>query len=74
MEEIAIFRIFSSFPLLGLLIPDLSSLFIFPVRQISITHLYVESFLLLTVIICTVGIWYHQKQERNNNMQVTAGT
>ncbi|NHA04072.1 hypothetical protein G7092_09705 [Mucilaginibacter sp. HC2] len=74
MEEIAIFRIFSSFPLLGLLIPDVSSLFIFPVRQISVTHLYVEGFLLLTVIICTIGIWYHQKQERGNNMQVTAGT
>jgi hypothetical protein len=74
MEEIAIFRIFSSFPLLGLLIPDLSSLFIFPVKQISSTHLYVEGFLLLTVAICTIGIWYHQRQERSSNVQIPAGT
>jgi hypothetical protein len=71
MEEIVIFRIFSSFPLLGLLLPDISSLFIFPTKPISPTHLYVEGFLLLTVVICTVGIWYHQKQERNN-IQITA--
>jgi hypothetical protein len=74
MEKLATFRIFSSFPLFGLLLPDLSSLFIYPARGISPTHIYVESFLLLGVIICTAGIWYHQRHSRTNNVQVTAGS
>jgi hypothetical protein len=73
MEELAIFRIFSSFPLFGLLLPDLSSFFIYPARGIPLAHIYVEGFLLLSVIICTAGIWYNQRQKRGNNMQVTAG-
>lgn len=62
MEELAIFRIFSSFPLFGLLLPDLASAFMNPLKGIPAGHLYIESFLLLSVVICTAGIWYHDRQ------------
>jgi hypothetical protein len=74
MEELAIFRIFSSFPLFGLLLPDLSSFFIYPERGISLTHIYVESFLLLSVIICTAGIWHYKKSSRGSSVPITAGS
>ncbi|WP_183560952.1 hypothetical protein [Mucilaginibacter sp. SP1R1] len=71
MEELAIFRIFSSFPLFGLLLPEISSLLITPGKGIAPDHIYVEGFLLLSVIICTAGIRYHQKQERIVNLEIT---
>jgi hypothetical protein len=75
MEELAIFRIFSSFPLFGLLLPDLSSAFIYPFKGIPEAHMYVEGFLLLSVIICTAGIWYHEKQQmRTPKIQITGGS
>jgi hypothetical protein len=72
MEELAIFRIFSSFPLFGLLLPDISSLFIYPAKSISPTHIYIESFLLVAVIICSVGIWYQQKQDKSTTITITS--
>ncbi|MEN0053656.1 MAG: hypothetical protein AAGC65_08300 [Mucilaginibacter sp.] len=75
MEELVIFRIFASFPLFGLLLPDISSLFIYPAKSISATHLYIEGFLLVAVSICTGGIWYHQKQGKSSNSSIQmAGT
>ena len=74
MEELVIFRIFASFPLFGLLLPDISSLFIYPAKSISPTHVYIECFLLVAVAICTGGIWYHQKQEKSSNSIQMAGT
>ncbi|WPU96526.1 hypothetical protein SNE25_13460 [Mucilaginibacter sabulilitoris] len=75
MEELAIFRIFSSFPLFGLLLPDLSSLFIYPPRGISGAHIYVEGFLLLGVVICTAGIWRSQRKIKStNSIQITHGS
>jgi hypothetical protein len=69
MEELTIFRIFASFPLFGLLLPDLSSFFMYPDRGIPKGNIYVESFLLLSIIICSVGIWYGQKQDKTNDVK-----
>jgi hypothetical protein len=73
MEELAIFRIFSSFPLFGILLPDLSSLFMSPIKGIPEAHIYVEGFLLLSVIICTAGIWYHERQMKMHDVHVIGG-
>jgi hypothetical protein len=73
MEELAIFRIFASFPLFGLLLPDLSTFFMYPDRGIPKGNIYVESFLLLSIIICSAGIWYSQKQDKSNNVKSNSG-
>jgi hypothetical protein len=71
MEELAIFRIFASFPLVGLLLPDLSSMFMSPRRGIPFSHLYIEFFLLVGVFICTAGIWHGQRQQKTNYIKMT---
>jgi hypothetical protein len=71
MEELYIFRIFAAFPLFGLLLPDLSSLLVSPGRGIPFTHIYIEFFLLLSTLICTGGIWYGQRQQKDNNTKAT---
>lgn len=68
MEELKIFRIFAGFPLLGLLLPDLSSMFVSTSQGIPFIHIYIEFFLLLSIAICTIGIWYNQKQQKVNNI------
>ena len=61
MEELAIFRIFACFPLAGLVLPDISSLLVQASRHnIPYAHIYIEAFLLLSIAICTAGIWYAQ--------------
>ncbi|GAA3994491.1 hypothetical protein [Mucilaginibacter dorajii] len=70
MEELLIFRIFAAFPLFGLLLPDLSLLLVSPHRQIPDDHIYIEFFLLLSEFICTVGLWYAQKQQKNSSGNV----
>jgi len=74
MEELVIFRIFSSFPLFGLLLPDVSTLLIYSAKSISPTHIYIECFLFIAIAICTGGIWYLQKQEKNHAGIQMAGT
>lgn len=64
MEELGIFRIFAGFPLFGLLLPDLSSLFIAPGKGIPFDHIYIEFFMLLCIFICTAGIRYNKKQQK----------
>ncbi|MDN3582738.1 hypothetical protein [Mucilaginibacter flavus] len=70
MEELLIFRIFAAFPLFGLLLPDLSSLLVAPYRQIPFTHIYIELFLMLSILICTAGIWYGQRQQKDDSNNV----
>ncbi|WP_143014200.1 hypothetical protein [Mucilaginibacter pineti] len=63
MEELAIFRIFAYFPLAGLLLPDISSLLVQSSVYIPYSHIYIEAFLLLSIAICTAGIWYAESMQ-----------
>lgn len=64
MEDIIKFRIFLSFPLLGLLIPDLG-LFLTGSSasdSIPVTHLIIAATLLICIAVLTVGIMLHTRK------------
>ncbi|MBE9584214.1 hypothetical protein IM792_07120 [Mucilaginibacter sp. JRF] len=64
MEDIIKFRIFLSFPLLGLLIPDLGLYLTGSSASISmpITHLIIVTTLLICIAVLTVGISVYKKK------------
>ncbi|MET3498537.1 hypothetical protein ABIC45_000128 [Mucilaginibacter rubeus] len=61
MEKLAILRMFAGFPLLGLLLPDISTFIVGRFQDISPFHIYIECFLFLFIIACTLGIAYIRK-------------
>jgi hypothetical protein len=64
MEDIIKFRIFLSFPLLGLLMPDLGLYLTGSTASISmpITHLIIITTLLICIAVLTVGISLYKKK------------
>ena len=74
MEDIINFRIFLSFPLIGLLIPDIG-LFLTgaPISALPVTHVIVSSTLLICIIVLSIGgsLMYKKKRgispDKNNN-------
>ena len=63
MEDIIKFRIFLSFPLFGLLIPDLG-LFLTgaSASAMPVTHLIIAATLLICIVILSVGITYYKRK------------
>ncbi|HEX8023234.1 hypothetical protein [Mucilaginibacter sp.] len=61
MEKLAILRMFAGFPLVGLLLPDISTFIVGRFKDISPFHIYIECFLLLFIIVCTLAIAYIRK-------------
>ncbi|MCC8409774.1 hypothetical protein LJ707_12615 [Mucilaginibacter sp. UR6-1] len=64
MEDIIKFRIFLTFPLLGLLIPDLG-LFLTgssALAALPVTHRIIASTLLICIAVLTVGISLYKKK------------
>ncbi|QTE37565.1 hypothetical protein J3L18_00415 [Mucilaginibacter gossypii] len=61
MEKLAILRMFAGFPLFGLLLPDISTFIVGRFQDISPFHIYIECFLFLFIIACTLGIGYIRK-------------
>jgi len=62
MDNLIIFRLFLSFPLIGLLIPDLGSLLANTKNYIPAEHLITEITLLISVMVCSAGIAYFKRK------------
>ncbi|WP_413668890.1 hypothetical protein ACEN9X_02420 [Mucilaginibacter sp. Mucisp86] len=70
MEKLAILRMFAGFPLFGLLLPDVSTFIVGRFKDISPFHIYIECFLLLFIIACTLGIAYKRKFDNTPDSQL----
>jgi len=63
MEDLIKFRIFLTFPLIGLLIPDTGLLLSDAKHHIlSANHTIIELTLLTSIIICSIGIHYLKRK------------
>ena len=62
MEDLIIFRMFLTFPFIGLLIPDSGILLFKTDGKMPVTHIIIEVSLLLSIIICSVGINYYKRK------------
>lgn len=58
MEDLTIFRIFLTFPLIGLLIPDSGLLMLDFKHRVPASHIIIELTLLTSILICSAGIAY----------------
>lgn len=68
MEDLIIFRIFLTFPLIGLLIPDTGLLLSDAKHHISVNHTIIEITLLTSIIICSIGISYFKRKINNDSL------
>ena len=68
MEDLIIFRIFLTFPLIGLLIPDTGLLLSDAKHRISVNHTIIEITLLTSIIICSIGISYFKRKINNDSL------
>jgi hypothetical protein len=62
MEELIIFRIFLTFPLVGLFVPKAGIIFAGAKGYISATDVIIAITLLTSVLICSIGIKYHKRK------------
>jgi hypothetical protein len=69
MEDLIIFRIFLTFPLIGLLIPDSGLLWLDFKHRVPTGHIIIELTLLTSIIICSAGIAY---MKRKSNREVNS--
>jgi hypothetical protein len=69
MEDLIIFRIFLTFPLIGLLIPDSGLLMLDFKHHVPTGHIIIELTLLTSIIICSAGIAY---MKRKSNREVNS--
>jgi hypothetical protein len=58
MKDLHIFRIFALFPLIGILVPDLATVFNASISALTPEHLIVDITLLICVTICSVAIHF----------------
>jgi len=61
MEELVIFRIFLTFPLVGLLLPKAGIVFAGGKGYISAADIIIAITLILSILICSLGILHHKK-------------
>jgi hypothetical protein len=67
MEDLAIFRLFLAFPLIGLLIPDAGSLISnFKTTHIPAAHVIIGITLLICMVVCSVGTKYLKRKILNS--------
>jgi Ca2+/H+ antiporter len=62
MEELTIFRIFLTFPLVGLLIPKAGIIFAGAKGYISASDVIITITLIISIIICSIGILHHKRK------------
>jgi hypothetical protein len=62
MEELIIFRIFLTFPLVGLFVPKVGVIFAGAKGYISVADVIIGITLLTSVLICSIGIMYHKRK------------
>jgi hypothetical protein len=70
MEKLAILRMFASFPLFGLLLPDISTFIVGSLKSISPVHIYIECFLIVCIIVCTLCIAHLRKINNTPDSQL----
>nr|NYE67951.1 hypothetical protein [Mucilaginibacter sp. E4BP6] len=62
MEDLILFRIFLTFPLVGLFVPKAGLVFAGAKGYISIADVIIAITLLTSVLICSLGIMYHKRK------------
>jgi hypothetical protein len=62
MEDLILFRIFLTFPLVGLFVPKAGIIFAGAKGYISIADVIIAITLLTSVLICSIGIIYHKRR------------
>lgn len=62
MRELYIFRIFTLFPLVGIMVPDIATVLHSSLRAISVDHVIVDISLVLCALISSAGIWYQESK------------
>lgn len=62
MEDLVIFRIFLTFPLIGLLLPKAGIMFAGAKGYISVADVIITITLLISVLICSLGIMHHKRK------------
>ena len=62
MEDLIIFRIFLTFPLVGLLVPKAGIIFAGAKGYISVADVIITITLLTSVLICSLGIMLHKRR------------
>jgi hypothetical protein len=72
MEDLTIFRIFLTFPFIGLLIPDMGIAFSNSINNIPVSHTIIEATLLLSIIVCSMGMAYFKRKGNAVNEAVSA--
>lgn len=71
MEEFVVFRLFMAFPVIGLLIPDIGSIFTgYGIAHIPATHIIIEATLSICIAICSAGIKNLKRKENGKNTEV----
>jgi len=68
MEDLIIFRIFLTFPLIGLLIPDTGLMLFDTKHHLSANHTIIEITLLTCIITCSAGIKYFKRKINNDSL------
>jgi len=63
MEDLILFRIFLTFPLVGLFVPKAGIVFAGAKKgYISVSDVIIAITLLTSVLICSIGIKYHKRK------------
>jgi hypothetical protein len=62
MEDLIIFRIFLTFPLIGLSIPKAGIIFAGAKGYISSADVIIGVTLLISIVVCSLGIMYHKRK------------
>lgn len=62
MEDLILFRIFLTFPLVGLFVPKAGLVFAGANGYISIADVIIAITLLTSVLICSLGTMYHKRK------------
>jgi len=56
MEDLIIFRMFLTLPIIGTFLPDVGMLFSTPPNTIPLSHIIVAASLLTSIVVCSAGI------------------
>lgn len=63
MKELYIFRIFAFFPLIGIMVPDVTTALHASFSAIAKGHIIIDVTLLVCVAICSAGILYAESKQ-----------
>ena len=70
MNELLLFRLFALFPFIGIVMPDLANWFQGSRSSIPTEHLIIDITLAICLIICSVGVWLSESQNKMKEAQL----